>query len=75
MYKVINTMKPVRDIYRQQLIEQDIPEVKLKEIEVSANTKRKKLMLRAKLLNLTKKTGVLITGLQSKKIKTNTVTS
>ena len=36
--------------------------------------RKEEAAVKAKLLNLTKKTGVLITGLQSKKIKTNTQT-
>jgi len=37
MYKVVNKMTPVRDIYRAQLIQEGIPEEKLKAIEVAAN--------------------------------------
>lgn len=36
MYKVVNQMKPVRDLYRSQLIEQGIPEESLANIEKSA---------------------------------------
>ena len=33
MYKVIAKHPPVRDIYRKQLIEEGIPEAKLKSLE------------------------------------------
>lgn len=47
-------MKPVRDIYRQQLIEQGIPEAKLKEIEVSANTKMEEAYVKSKTIKFNK---------------------
>lgn len=33
MYTVVNKMKPVRDIYRQQLLDEGIQENELKEID------------------------------------------
>ena len=48
MYKVVNQMKPVRDIYRQQLISQGIPEEKLKQIEVEANRKMEEAYVKSK---------------------------
>ena len=42
MYKVVSKQKPARDIYRDQLISEGIPEVKLKEIETWCNEEMEK---------------------------------
>lgn len=42
MYKVVSQQKPARDIYRQQLISEGIPEARLKEIETWCNEEMEK---------------------------------
>ena len=39
MYAIVKNMKPVRDVYRQQLIEKGIPEQTLIDLETYANNK------------------------------------
>jgi 2-oxoglutarate dehydrogenase E1 component len=54
MYKVVNKMTPVRDIYRAQLIQEGIPEEKLKAIEVAANLKMEEAYVKSKTLKFNK---------------------
>jgi 2-oxoglutarate dehydrogenase complex dehydrogenase (E1) component-like enzyme len=54
MYKVVNTMKPVRDIYRQQLIDQGIPEATLKSLEDKARGEMEVAYEKSKTLNFDK---------------------
>lgn len=54
MYKVVNQMTPVRDIYRQQLIEQGIPEESLAKIEKEARTKMEDAYIKSKTLSFKK---------------------
>lgn len=54
MYKIIQKHKPVRDLYRQQLIDQGIPEQDLKDIETSARTKMEEAYTKSKNLEFRK---------------------
>lgn len=54
MYKIVNKMTPVRDIYRKQLLEQGIPEEALIKIETHCRTTMEEAYAKSKSLKFTK---------------------
>lgn len=54
MYKVVNQMKPCRDKYREQLIQEGIEESKLKALEDAAHQKMEEAYAKSKDLKFKK---------------------